>query len=88
MGNNCSDCCFNYLETQNNPLKEEMKNLKERVSLPVAARELGCSPQAVREHMRAGLWDLGEVIPPEKRGKTTWAYYIFRPKLDVFLGRR
>lgn len=61
--------------------------MKERVSLPEAARELGCSPQAVREHMKCGIWDLGEVIAPGQRGRRNWAYYVFRPKLDRLIGK-
>lgn len=61
--------------------------MSERVSVLDAARELGCGPQAVREHMKRGIWDLGEVIPPEKLGKKTWGYYIYRSKLDRILGK-
>lgn len=64
-----------------------MFEASERVSLPEAARMLGCGPQVVREYMKAGLWDLGEVIPPNMRGKKTWAYYIYRDKLNKLLGR-
>lgn len=63
-----------------------MYEKSERVSLPEAARILGCNPQAVREHMKCGIWDLGEVIPPEKLGKKRWGYYIYRDKLEKLLG--
>lgn len=66
---------------------KEVHKLSERVSVLDAARELGCGPQAVREHMKRGIWDLGEVIPPEKLGKKTWGYYIYRSKLDRILGK-
>ncbi len=58
----------------------------ERVRLEDAAKELGCSQQAVREHMKRGIWDLGEVIPP-KRNKKHYTYFIFRAKLDKILGK-
>lgn len=61
--------------------------MSERVSLPEAARELGCSPQAVREHMKRGIWNLGEVISPKQRGRKTWEYHIYRRKLDKQLGK-
>ncbi len=36
---------------------------------PQVASILGVSQQAVREHMKRGLWDLGDCIPAKKRGK-------------------
>lgn len=59
---------------------------KQRVSLLDAAVEIGCAPQALREHMKKGLWDLGEVVPPD-RGSKNYRYYVFRRKLDRFLGK-
>lgn len=56
-----------------------------RVPLLQAAKELGTSPQGVREHMRRGLWDLGSVVPPKKKGGQ-YQYHIYRPKLDKMLG--
>lgn len=60
--------------------------MSQRVSVNDAAREIGCAPQALREHMKRGLWDLGEVVPPDKKSGS-YVYYIFRPKLDKFLGK-
>ena len=59
----------------------------ERVTVRTAAKELGCSPQAVREHMKKGLWDLGNVFSPKQTGKSIWEYHIYRQKLDKHLGR-
>ena len=59
---------------------------KQRVSLLDAAVEIGCAPQALREHMKKGLWDLGEVVPPDQRSKN-YRYYVFRRKLNRFLGK-
>lgn len=62
--------------------------MKQRVGLPDAAKELGVAPQAVREHMKRGLWDLGEVVTNVKpNGKKRYRYYIFRPKLDRLIGK-
>ncbi len=63
--------------------------MSERVSVVQAARELGCSPQAVREHMKRGIWDLGEVVTPKQKGRpaNSYSYYIFRRKLDNILGK-
>lgn len=65
----------------------KVREVKERVSLIEAAKEIGCAPQAVREHMKRGIWDLGDVVLAEERGKMTDAYYVFRRKLDKFLGK-
>lgn len=59
----------------------------ERVKLSDAARELGCSPQAVREHMKRRIWDLGEVVSPKQSGKKQWEYHIYRSKLNKHLGK-
>lgn len=62
--------------------------MSERVSVVEAAKELGCAPQAVREMMKRGRWDLGEVIPPDSSaGKQFYSYYIYRAKLNRFLGK-
>ena len=59
----------------------------ERVSVKDAAKELGMSSQAVREHMRKGLFDIGDYIPKERTGKKQGEYHIYRPKLDKHIGR-
>ena len=59
----------------------------ERVSLTLAAKELGVSMQSVREHMKRGVWDLGSVVTPKESGKSFYGYYIYRRKLDKFLGK-
>lgn len=58
-----------------------------KVLLLDAAKELGCSSQAVREHMKQKLLDLGSVIPPEKTGKKQWKYHIYPYKLNKHFGR-
>lgn len=62
--------------------------MKEILSAQEAARVIGCSPQKVRERMKRGLWDLGEVISKRDLGNTTKTEYnIFRFKLERFLGK-
>lgn len=61
--------------------------MTERVRLGDAAKELGCSPQAVREHMKRKLWDLGSAVSPSRSGKSQWEYHIYRTKLDRHLGK-
>lgn len=61
--------------------------MSEKVRLLDAAAELGISQQSVREHMRRGIWDLGEVVPPSKSGKKNWEFHIYRPKLNKQLGK-
>lgn len=58
-----------------------------RVSVKDAAKEIGCAPEYLRRQMRSGRWSgLGEVIKPGK-GMVHYEYFIFRSKLDKFLGK-
>ena len=61
--------------------------MNERVSVSDAAKELGCAAQAVRERMKRGIWDLGEVIEPCNMSGKHYCYNIYRPKLDRLLGK-
>lgn len=58
---------------------------KVRVSVTDAAREIGCAPQFLRLRMQAGDWDLGSYVAG-KAGRHA-NYYVFRDKLDRFLGK-
>lgn len=60
-----------------------------RISPADAAKEIGCHVEYLRRQMRRtdeNRWDLGEVVPPETPGGD-YQYFIFRGKLDKFLGR-
>jgi len=57
-----------------------------RVPLPQAAAELGMSPQGLREYMKRGIIDIGEVLPAANGG-TCKRYCIFRDKLDKYMGK-
>ncbi len=59
--------------------------MSERVSVPQAAKELGLAPQGVREYMKRGLLDIGDVLPSVRGSRQT--YLIFRDKLDAYIGR-
>lgn len=63
--------------------------MSERVKPRDAAKEIGCAEQYMRERMRdkKNPWDLGEVVRPEN-GRKNFRYYIFRSKLDAFLGKK
>ena len=58
----------------------------EKVSVEQAAKEIGCAPEYLRRQMRSGRWNLGEVIKPA-RTATNYRYFVFRAKLDKFLGK-
>ena len=58
----------------------------ERVPVAQAAREIGCCEQFLRQQMKCGEWDLGQVKKPP-RGGNRYTYYVFRSKLDKFLGK-
>lgn len=57
----------------------------QRVSVADAAKEIGCDADFLRQMMKKKKWDLGTVVPPTRTGGI-YTYYIFRPKLDKFLG--
>ena len=58
----------------------------ERVSVKDAAAEIGCAPEYLRRQMKSGRWNIGEVVKPSKGG-CQHEYFIFRAKLDSFLGK-
>lgn len=60
--------------------------MSQRVSVFEAAAEIGCHPQYLRQQMRTGKWDLGNVVKPSRNGSRC-EYFIFRAKLDKFLGK-
>lgn len=62
-----------------------MKQGSRRVPLPQAAAELGMSAQGLREYMKMGIIDIGEVLPAANGGKGK-RYHIFRDKLDRYMG--
>lgn len=59
--------------------------MSQRVSVLDAAKELGMNPQGVREYMKRGIFDIGEVVPNMKG--TGYRYIIVREKLNKILGR-
>ena len=50
-----------------------------------AAKVIGCNPQKVRERLKRGLWDFGEVIPASKSGLQQDSYEISKKQLANFL---
>ena len=61
--------------------------MNERVSVTQAAKELGMNPQGVREHMKRGLLDIGDVLPALSGKANKYSYHIYRRKLDKVLGK-
>ena len=55
-----------------------------RVRVADAAKEIGCHPEYLRRRMKAGHWNLGNVVKPDRDG-TNYQYFIFRDKLNKFL---
>lgn len=60
--------------------------MSERVKVVDAAKEIGCAPGFLRLKMKTGEWDIGAYSKPAKGGKNA-RYYVFRSKLDKFLGK-
>lgn len=63
-----------------------MKPDSRRVPTDQAAAELGMSKQGMREYMKRGLIDIGEVLPAANGGKGR-RYHVYRDKLDRHLGK-
>ena len=60
-------------------------SVSKRVRVADAAEGIGCAPGFLRLKMRTGEWDIGAYSKP-KRGGERASYYVFRSKLDKFLG--
>lgn len=56
--------------------------MSQKVTVRNAAKEIGCDPEYLRRKMKTGEWDLGEYEKGKKRAR----YFVFRKKLDKFLG--
>lgn len=54
---------------------------KELISANEAAKIIGCGAQKVREHMKRGIWDIGDYVPARKLGGTRAEYNVSRRKL-------
>lgn len=50
--------------------------MKTRVSVTAAAKEIGCAPQLVHRKMKAGEWDLGEVVELGERIERRYGIYV------------
>lgn len=61
------------------------QQISKKVPIDQAAKEIGCSAQTVRGKMYTGEWDLG-AVSRNKGGTIRAHYYVFRAKLDKFLG--
>lgn len=61
--------------------------MREIMSASAAAKIIGCSPQMVREQMRRGNWDLGDVITKKQTGLSNDRFIVFRWKLEKLLGK-
>lgn len=60
---------------------------REIMSAKEAADIIGCTPQAVRQRIRLGIWRFGECIPKEKTGNKQDSFVIYRRKLEKHLGK-
>lgn len=69
--------------------------MKKTVPVKQAAKEMGISPEAVKQRMLKGIIDIGDVVPAVKnknskpgRSERKWRYDIYRIKLDKWLVER
>lgn len=57
----------------------------EKISLKQASKIIGINEQALRERMKAGVYDIGVVWKP--KGSKHYVYDIFKSKLESLIGR-
>lgn len=67
------------------PKLREKTEKCQRVSVADAAKEIGCDADYLRQMMKKKRWDLGVVVPPATP-HGNYQYWIFRAKLNKFLG--
>lgn len=61
--------------------------MKACISAAAAARVLGIPPIVIKQNLRRGIWDFGEIIPKEKTGAKKDRIIILVPKLEKYIGR-
>ena len=58
--------------------------MSERIPVNEAAKILGMNPQGVRQQMKAGILDIGRVVPPTGK-KVNHEYHVYINKLNKVL---
>ena len=61
-------------------------NDREIMSAREASKIIGCTPEAVRQRIRLGVWDFGECIPKKITGRKQDTFVIYRRKLYRHIG--
>lgn len=59
---------------------------KERMSTAEVAKILGCNQEAVRQHIKQGIWNFGDYIPKQKTGSKRDKFFIYRRKFYQHIG--
>lgn len=62
--------------------------MKACISAKAAGRVLGIPAVVVKQNIRLGIWDFGEIIPKEKTGKKKDRTLVYVAKLEALIGRR
>ena len=60
---------------------------QERIPISEAAKILGIGAPQVRNFMKRGVMPIGQVLSPNQTGKTVYTYYVYRSKLEKYIGR-
>ena len=63
------------------------RKIPPHMSANQAARILFMDPKTVKQMIRTGIWDFGEVIPGRKAGKKNDRIIIWTAKLAKHIGR-
>ena len=61
--------------------------MTERVPMNKAAKILGIGAPQVRNFMKRGVMPIGQVLSPNQTGKSTYTFYVYRNKLEKYIGR-
>ena len=60
---------------------------QERIPISEVAKILGIGAPQVRNFMKRGVMPIGQVLSPNQTGKTVYTYYVYRSKLEKYIGR-
>lgn len=60
---------------------------QERIPISEVAKIIGVGEPQVRNLMKRGALPIGQVLSPKMTGKKTYTYYVYRNKLEKYIGK-
>lgn len=64
-----------------------MQEVSERIPISEVAKIIGVGEPQVRNLMKRGALPIGQVLSPKMTGKKTYTYYVYRSKLEKYIGK-